>query len=111
MGVMGRVDAGRYSRIRTSIGRTDSTRFPTLEVDSSRSFTPGVYVIMQGSTLRCGYARDYVPGRRELRAGRTHAQPGRCGRTWRLARWTFAGGYAPEALGKPVLIEINTLPG
>jgi len=113
IGVLGRADAALYSRRPELYGPDGFHRFPVLEVEASRSITPGVYGNL-AKTLHYGDAgipdficpADVTP---EL--------------TQKLQDLAIRGHQALDALdvsrldirldaaGEPRLIEINSLPG
>ncbi len=113
MGVMGRSDAGRCTPRPELYGPDGFHRFPILEVDNSRSITPGVYGNL-AKTLHegeGGYPGFICPA---------DVEPGLARRLQELA---ILGHQALGALdvsrldirldgsGQPRLIEINSLPG
>jgi D-alanine-D-alanine ligase len=113
VGVLGRADAGRYTPHPELYGPDGFHRFPVLEVDNSRSITPGVYGNL-AKTLHEG--DDGYPGficpasvkpalARELQelAIRAHQAIG--------ALDVSRLDIRLDAQGRPRLIEINSLPG
>lgn len=113
IGVLGRPDAARYSRLPQLYQHDGFHRFPVLEVENSRSITPGVYGNL-AKTLHQGDAGipDFVcpaPVEPVLAA--------------RLQDLAIRGHLAINAVdvsrvdfrldsdGEPRLLEINSLPG
>jgi D-alanine-D-alanine ligase len=113
VGVMGRSDAARYSRHPGWYEKDGFHRFPILELDSSRSVTPGVYGIQAkaqsvGSEGAPGYicpANIDPEMEKKLQhlAWRAHVVLG--------ALDVSRTDVRLDADGNPRLIEINTLPG
>jgi D-alanine-D-alanine ligase len=113
IGVLGRPDAARYSLRPELYGPDGFHRFPVLEVDNSRSITPGVY----GNLAKCLHFGDEgIPDficPADIDSGlAVHLQD--------LAiRGHQAVGAVDvsrldirlDALGQPRLLEINSLPG
>jgi D-alanine-D-alanine ligase len=113
IGVLGRSDARLYSRIPSMYQNDGFHRFPVLEVDSSKSITPGVYGHI-AKTLHNG--DDGVPAF----LCPANVEPALAERMRSLAiRAHQAVGAVDvsrvdirlDAAGKPRLLEINTLPG
>jgi D-alanine-D-alanine ligase len=111
--VMGRQDAARFSPHPDWYGPDGFHRFPVLEVDSSRSVTPGIYG-HKAKTLHDG--DDGVPGflcpadvtpelfdQLQTLAIAAHNALG----SWDVSRVDIR----LDADGQPRLLEINTLPG
>jgi D-alanine-D-alanine ligase len=113
IGVLGRPDAARFSPHPDLYRKNGFHRFPTLEVDSSRSITPGVYghhckVLNFGDEgmpgIMCPANISYeLAERMHTLAMRAHLAIGAVD----ISRVDMR----LNAQGKPVLIEINTLPG
>jgi D-alanine-D-alanine ligase len=113
IGVLGRPNADQVTPLPQLYGRNGFHQFPTLEVDSSRSITPGVYghhakVLnfgddgMPGIICPANVNRDLARRMHEL-AIRAHLAIG--------AVDVSRVDMRLDAKGQPVLIEINTLPG
>jgi D-alanine-D-alanine ligase len=113
IGVMGRPDAALYSPHPDLYRKNGFHRFPTLEVDSSRSITPGVY---GHHAKMLNFGDEGMPGimspanvsydlaeRMHTLAMRAHLAIS--------AVDVSRVDMRLNAQGKPVLIEINTLPG
>lgn len=113
VGVMGRHDTVLYSRHPEWYDKDGFHRFPVLELDSSRSITPGVYGIeAKAQSVGSSGAPDYLcpaPIEPELAkklqhlAYRAHVVLG--------ALDISRTDIRLDAEGQPRLIEINTLPG
>jgi D-alanine-D-alanine ligase len=113
IGVMGRPDAALYSPHPDLYRKNGFHRFPTLEVDSRCSITPGVYghhakVLNFGDEgmpgILCPTNVSYdLAERMHTLAMRAHLAIGAVD----ISRVDMR----LNAQGKPVLIEINTLPG
>jgi len=113
IGVMGRSDAARFSPHPDLYRKNGFHRFPTLEVDSSISATPGVYghhckVLNFGDEgmpgIMCPANVSYdLAERMHTLAMRAHLAIGAVD----ISRVDMR----LNAQGKPVMIEINTLPG
>ncbi|RLT21176.1 MAG: hypothetical protein DWI30_08205 [Chloroflexi bacterium] len=113
VGVLGRADAQRYSRIPDRYAADGFMRLPVSEVDSADSITPGVY----GAQLK---VMDlHVPGQADFRCPASIDAT----LTAQLQQLAIDAHCAIEACdisrvdirldahGIPTLIEINTLPG
>jgi D-alanine-D-alanine ligase len=113
IGVLGRADAAKYSRRPDLYGADGFHRFPPLEVDNSRSITPGVYGNL-AKTLHQG--DEGIPG---------FICPADVDDdlAYQLQELAIQGHLAVGAVdvsrldirldgrGQPRLIEINSLPG
>jgi D-alanine-D-alanine ligase len=113
VGVMGRLDSVLYSRHPEWYEKDGFLRLPVLELDSSRSVTPGVYgIAAKTQSVGAEGAPDYMcpaPIDPELTkklqhlAYRAHVILG--------AQDVSRTDIRLDAEGQPRLIEINTLPG
>lgn len=113
VGVLGRPGAARYSRRPDLYGPDGFHRFPILEVDNSRSITPGVYghlakTLHEGDCGIPGFicpadVDDALARRLQDLAIRGHQAVGAVD----VSRLDFR----LDARGEPRLIEINSLPG
>ncbi|HEX2979485.1 MAG TPA: hypothetical protein VHO48_04410 [Anaerolineaceae bacterium] len=113
IGVMGRSDAAMFSPRPGIYARNGYHRFPVLEVDNSRSVTPGVY----GYTAKTLHTGDQgVPGficpaPVDARlAGRMHELAVRAHEALGAVDVSRVD-FRMDANGEPCLLEINTLPG
>lgn len=113
IGVLGRPDAALYSRLPELYAEDGFHRFPTLEVDNSKSITPGVYGNL-AKTLHFGDAGipDFICP--------ADVEPELAAKLHNLAvRGHLAIGGLDvsrvdirlDAAGEPRLLEINSLPG
>jgi D-alanine-D-alanine ligase len=113
IGILGRSDAARYSRLPELYGEDGFHRFSVLEVDNSQSITPGVYGNL-AKTMHFGdegipafiCPADVDP---EL-AGRLHELAVR-GHLAVNAVDVSRLDIRLDAEGEPRLLEINSLPG
>ena len=113
IGVLGREDAASYSR-RPEIYRKDGFhRFPTLEIDSSRSVTPGVYG-HHAKTLT--FSDNGVPG--FICPADVTPELGEALHNLAVRAHQAVGAVdvsrvdiRMNAQGQPCLMEINSLPG
>jgi D-alanine-D-alanine ligase len=113
VGVLGRRDAFRFSRMPQRYYTDGFQRLPLLEVDSSRSVTPGVYGIAAKSLH---YGEDGIPDF----PCPALVEPGLAEQIYTLAINAHQAIGALDvsrvdlrldARGRPRLIEINSLPG
>ncbi|MCL4559964.1 MAG: hypothetical protein M1281_05035 [Chloroflexi bacterium] len=113
VGLLGREGAGRYTLHPELYGEDGFHRFPLLEVDSSKSVTPGVYG-HHAKTLtfeEAGVPQFICPARTDHQlamklqnlAIRAHKAIG--------ALDVSRVDFRLDAQGRPRLLEINTLPG
>lgn len=113
VGVLGRADAQRYSRVPDRYATDGFMRLPVSEVDSANSITPGVYGarlkvmdldVPGQANYRCpAPIDDVLAARLQQLAIDAHCAIGACD----VSRVDIR----LDAHGTPTLIEINTLPG
>lgn len=113
VGILGRIDAARFTAHPEWYGRDGFHRLPVLELDNSRSVTPGIYSLdAKAQTVGAEGAPGYLcpaPIEPELArklqhfAQRAHLVLG--------ALDVSRTDMRLDAEGQPRLMEINTLPG
>jgi D-alanine-D-alanine ligase len=113
VGVLGRQDAARYSLRPDLYGADGFHRFPVLEVDNSRSITPGVY----GNLAKClnfgeeGIPDFICPAQIDEDLARRLQELAILGHVAIGAVDVSRLDIRLDAAGKPRLLEINSLPG
>ena len=113
VGVLGRTDGIAYSLHPEYYQPDGFHRMPVLEVDNSRSVTPGVYghdakTLVVGRIWCSGF---YLPGKYIRLFCENTPIPGH---PWTSSHWRCRRlpiDFRCDSAGKPFLLEINSLPG